>query len=433
MKLLEFSVAGFKNIRTKVTLDQLGPINVIHGPNNVGKSNLLQAMGLFFRCLEGVLLEEPMPLQPYHLRGLELQSRHIFHLEAPTKVRLEAKLEVVQEELTKAGIGQSLPAGEVDLALELIWNGDHTLRHVRRFRFANGFDAIQQKLGETEKEDVLRFARSLAKNFPVQEGPNQQFAIIGVRRDLELDQVSREGSDPAPLALEMYDCRESLDTARRDRWLAFVEAMQEFTDITGDGVFEVTFQRREDKARLVFDTPEARIPLRLLGTGVQQVAALLGHMLLSNGSIVAIEEPELNLRWDLQDKLRRVFERLVTERPRRGPSQIFLSSHSPAFEWGDDFYSMEPGKDGPSVTRRPVSAAKLAVGCDPPHAGLPEDASQAYISSQGVVKVPEYIRAALGLVGGGGVVFLEEENEVHLLSNAQFLQRLGAVDDDDEH
>lgn len=59
---------------------------------------------------------------------------------------------------------------------------------------------------------------------------------------------------------------------------------------------------------------------------------------------------------------------------------------------------------------------------------LPANASQAYVSSQGVVRVPDYIRAALGLQEGGGVVFLEKEHEVHLISDAQFLQRLGAID-----
>jgi len=34
-----------------VTLEELGAINVIHGPNNVGKSNLLRAIEVFFRLL----------------------------------------------------------------------------------------------------------------------------------------------------------------------------------------------------------------------------------------------------------------------------------------------------------------------------------------------------------------------------------------------
>ena len=47
MKLRSFSVQGFKNFEQEVRLDELGDINVIHGENNVGKSNLLQAIDLF--------------------------------------------------------------------------------------------------------------------------------------------------------------------------------------------------------------------------------------------------------------------------------------------------------------------------------------------------------------------------------------------------
>jgi predicted ATPase len=51
MKIERFEVKGFKNLRQNVVLDDLAGVNVIHGENNVGKSNLLQAMDLFFWLL----------------------------------------------------------------------------------------------------------------------------------------------------------------------------------------------------------------------------------------------------------------------------------------------------------------------------------------------------------------------------------------------
>lgn len=68
-----------------------------------------------------------------------------------------------------------------------------------------------------------------------------------------------------------------------------------------------------------------------------------------------------------------------------------------------------------------------------PRLDLPEDAAQTYLSTQGVLRVPDHIRKALRLPGGtGGVVFIEENDEVKLLSDDQYLDKLGLDPDDDE-
>lgn len=48
MRFLWFEVQGYKNLRAPLRLTDIGRINVLHGDNNVGKSNLLEAIGLFF-------------------------------------------------------------------------------------------------------------------------------------------------------------------------------------------------------------------------------------------------------------------------------------------------------------------------------------------------------------------------------------------------
>ena len=73
MMLLSFSVAGYKNLIDEVRLDVLGPINVVHGDNNIGKSNLLEAVHLFFRLLSrdvsGVNLPLDSPVEIGALHG----------------------------------------------------------------------------------------------------------------------------------------------------------------------------------------------------------------------------------------------------------------------------------------------------------------------------------------------------------------------------
>src|SRR5437899_8895112 len=51
MRLISFTVEGYKNLTAAVTLGPLGGVNALHGANNVGKSNLIAAIDLFFGLL----------------------------------------------------------------------------------------------------------------------------------------------------------------------------------------------------------------------------------------------------------------------------------------------------------------------------------------------------------------------------------------------
>src|SRR5262245_22034561 len=110
MQLRSFKVQGFKNFRQPVVLEDLGPINVLHGANNVGKSNLLQAIELFFVViglenslgipLQGMLI----PLSDDFLWDKHLPRAEVFNLEAPVPIQIEAEVETTPEELARAGL-----------------------------------------------------------------------------------------------------------------------------------------------------------------------------------------------------------------------------------------------------------------------------------------------------------------------------------------
>ena len=48
MRLEWFEVSGFKNLRDRVELQDIGPLAILHGENGIGKSNLLEAIAAFF-------------------------------------------------------------------------------------------------------------------------------------------------------------------------------------------------------------------------------------------------------------------------------------------------------------------------------------------------------------------------------------------------
>jgi len=229
---------------------------------------------------------------------------------------------------------------------------------------------------------------------------------------------------PLHLLLGLYDAKESVEPGVFQRWELFERAMSSLGKIVGDGRFVITYNRAQGRAYLAVQKGRTRLPIESMGSGVQQLASLLARVLLANAAIVAIEEPELNLRYDLQLRLRDMLGEIVQSG--LGPRQVIVSSHSPAFETGEAFYAMSPADEGPVVERRPVDEApaflQMALGVQIPA----EKGAFGYVSSDGLLRLSPNIRRRLGVEHGGGVVVLERAGHEHveILSNEQFLALL---------
>lgn len=87
-----------------------------------------------------------------------------------------------------------------------------------------------------------------------------------------------------------------------------------------------------------------------MGSGVQQLVLMAGLIALSRADIIAIEEPEMNLSWPTQKKLRFIFKEMVEKRE-TPPSQMFISSHSPLFEFYGSFYRVEMNEGRTNVIK----------------------------------------------------------------------------------
>lgn len=420
MRLTSFRVKGFKNFTEEVKLEGLGTVNVIHGANNVGKSNLLQAMQVFFRLL-GLDIDQggwlpistPRRLIDADFEKLGFPANEIFNIRQPAlPIEMTAELSIDEEELTKYGIKPLFDCRSVRIATELRWEGTHAGHQIRGFVFADGTDAVAVQESAEKKAWVLRFAGFLARSFLVKVESNERFALVEALRPIDHE-----------LALKLYDAKESTEIESFRRWERFVETMGLFSDILGEGSFMVVYDRQASQANLVYQTQNGRIPLWLLGSGVQQIVNLLGHLLMTSASLVALEEPEINLKYDLQERLREVLAEIVGSLG--GPSQLFLTSHSPAFESSPYFYLMRADPQGPVVERIESSQALIAVGFPEEVTNLPQHAALSFVSTDGVVRLHHRVLEALGLPHGGGVMFIDGDRCVEMMSDSRFIERFG--------
>lgn len=460
MRIERFTVRGYKNL-SSVTLADLGWFNVLHGDNNVGKSNLLEAIALLFLALhvidreaKGALSEGerharrsvsgPEDLgqsraavrSDRFLAGEGFPPDEVFARRTrddgqPPPIELEARLILD---------GVEVQAGSAVTSEEIVWTVAVRMERLEEeVRFALVESDVDAPPDQDGADTEGLKSRLLGLVVGGGHGRSSRSACVLLRADrtllrgqLDLEPGSvlpRELPLLAVLASKLYDSQSA--TAARERRLfeRFQEAMGPFEPVLGPGRWGTRYDRRAERAEIFYEESSGvRVPLAMLGSGVQQIVSLLVVLLVTNARVLAVEEPELNLRFENQLRLREILERLSASGSPR--MQLLLSSHSPAFEVEPCFYALRRTPDGPQVERRPREQARQFLM---PEVAVPPGGSGApvcYVSTDGLVQVPPEVREVLGLMGGGGVVFVREKDHGHyrMLTDEQFLDMLEPTD-----
>jgi hypothetical protein len=154
------------------------------------------------------------------------------------------------------------------------------------------------------------------------------------------------------------------------------------------------------------------------------VVTVLGTLATSGASIVAIEEPEGNLSFALQQRLHRAL-RTMAEDP-GPPDQIIVTSHSPGLDLADHFFHLVRTPNGPAVHRRAMKDAPAVVGVDLASAPRPEGrAPLSVVTEEGLVLLPGFVRRGLGVERGGGVVWFPAEGGFRVVNNERAAEEAG--------
>ena len=357
----------------------------------------------------------------------------------------EAEFEVSADDLARAGLRAVRPCDTIVIALELAKKGAEAVGRITKFQFADGYDLVSPLTAAAEGSADVRFAMDLTGNVVVgaRHGTPPRFRLIDARRHEDLTAVQNAQEAPEPnvifestpyfpmdedmlghdLSLRLYDAKESTETLEHAIWQRFSEAVAAYTELWGGDV-SVVYDRRAGLARVVIDKDQARVPVHLAGSGAQQVLRLLGELLTAGATFVALEEPELNLRLSVQDKLRELIAGLVGKPG--APAQIIITSHSSAFESGPEFWWMSARDGSPSLQRVRVDLAATYLGTEPSRAPIEGRASiPGYLTTDGVLRLEPWLMAHIGLPTGGGVVTIRSSGApiAEVMSNDTFLSR----------
>ncbi len=430
MRIKSFWVKGYKNLVSPVALDGLDSRNVvvIHGPNNVGKSNLLEALLLPFLLL-GAAGErapfgddEPFPSLD-RLHGLE--PAEMFTLGAPTPIEVRVVVTFTDDELRQRGITHQVQQfREIEVGVQIDGYPDNVTWRLTRFQFGDGEDAAADAhIDESSAQVIQKFALLFAR-----QAMGRRFVLTNLhRQDPDGSRARGRGILTDQLTLDLYDAKESNDPRDYLRWEAFERVCADFGDVLGGARPVVTYDRSKERATLFMQSAAGRLPAHLLGTGVQQLLAIVARILVSKADVVAVEEPEASVSFALHARVRDAMVRMT--QVESGLTQLFLTSHSPWFDGTEDFVAITSSADGPVVRWRQAKDARLFTQQDMP---LPPDgrAPLSYVTPEGLVSLPPFVREHLGLDHGGGVVFSPAgAGRIAMISNETALEELGEADD----
>lgn len=347
MRLKSITIQGFANFTRALAVGPLEDVNVFYGPNNVGKSNLLNALELYFRLLgagESVtraqrqILDEPDEA----LRELALAA---FNRKETRPIIFNAEWVVNNEDLEQYGLFPEVPCCRVLTCLELSLANRNLEIQTPRWMLGDRDVAAMDRAKEGA---VIAFAqqvrRLLADACPFQfEHPVLPCGRAGAGSDLF----------PQSLRDALFDARQSIAPEARRRWSVFAELIAAFRAELGPGSWETVFDRPTGRADLVYLGEAETLTLERMGAGVQRLAGLLGELVLAREPYVCLEEPEWRLSPALQERFVEMARRVL--QAGLGPRQVFITTHNPSMAALGAAFALEPGEDGPTLEGKPWS------------------------------------------------------------------------------
>ena len=356
MRIKSFEVKGFAGFTQPVRVGPLDEVNVIYGANNAGKSNLLRALELYCHALGAAEAVTKAQAQILDAPGAALAAalQGALNWEQPDPVLFTVEWFVAKADLEGCGLHPEHACSRVTTTFQLTCaNKTWELRTVR-FLLENDDVSLKDKA----KEPAIvvfgqQIRRLIADAKPFQfEQPVLPYAMIG-RHAEGFPQVLRDA---------LFDVSQSRHAAERRRWELFVELAGTVRAEVGDGNWQTIFDRRTGRADLLYVREGGALTLEQMGSGVQRLAGLVAELCLASERVICAEEPEWRLSPALQKRFVKIARRVM--QAGIGPTQLFISTHSPVMAALGRAFALELDSGVPVLSEKPWQAPGVEAAAD---------------------------------------------------------------------
>ncbi len=368
MKITDIHIKNFKSLKN-IELNNLSTINLLIGKNNSGKSNVLQALNVFFNRVdnEGWLGDRNLIKKINGISDKDLWFNSDNREAIEIQVNFKVEISEFKNELADIYIG-SLESEEITIKIKLAYDQstNQTIFIVDflkwgPYTFVEPFDLsttnapqnrINNKVMDGSELPTDPIGAEINPNSfacKILERINRHFWLIPAKRQIVKEKLSTGKISP-PLNGEniqslIQQLKNSPNPILRKKYTKFKEVINSLPFTSG--VME-SVTRGED-TEINFDKEDISFSIFSQGTGIQEMLIFVTNLLLADNLFLAIEEPENHLHPEGQ----RFFLDFCSQQNNR--NQLFFTTHTSNFI---DFLDYDEGsifltklKDGETTIR----------------------------------------------------------------------------------
>jgi predicted ATP-dependent endonuclease of OLD family len=321
MKVKTLGIQNFRSLKN-VTLDDIGDLVVLIGANSSGKSNILEALSLFFGQFD-----------PAPSRNLGAISDYIwFDRDSSNPVSFNITLETTKAELLQIIPEQLATITKTDemnavCILRQITGKPQAATLVTKEVFINDKPIIKDGQLALTIEEVAAAAPLQATELlsRVLQGLSQllqqSFVMIYAARNYVAPSPrigDRTQIIPPNITGELAQIGQSLDRPQIARW-GEIEEFTKKVALTIEDLRVIAGQVTVRESGI-----NERFPIALVGGGHQELVTIM-HQFGAGAKVFGIEEPEIHLHPELARRLFSSFKEISRDK------QIFIATHSTVF------------------------------------------------------------------------------------------------------
>ncbi|MES1189766.1 MAG: ATP-binding protein [Steroidobacter sp.] len=367
--LQSFGLGGYRSFGELQKFERLAKINLLIGPNNCGKSNVLRFLHeIYPRLSERDAINLPQ-IERHTPDYVPFNSALSVSLEIKDKARkkfieyIRTKFPQEHMELDGYVLRAFLKKSELDKSNDNVWfvfdeqkklvpsNWEDIFSHLTDREITRLWSVLTNRQGGDRKSHWYPEAlQRLIPNWPAFDVE----MIPAIRRvgvaGSQSDGFSGEG------IIERLNKLQHPHIERQQDKKRFASINQFLKSVTGNESAEMEIPHAKDTIHVLMDG--RTLPLESLGTGIHEVVILATAATLIENKVVCMEEPELHLNPILQKKLVRYLSEKTS-------NQYFITTHSAALmdTPGAEMYRMQL-INGRSVVERVTSDRHRSMVCE---------------------------------------------------------------------